>query len=65
MKCKYCGVELPEDFRKYEHIKICENATQKQREYLAGKQIELPEPKDEDPTPDYHPVPGEEFADNY
>lgn len=29
VKCRYCGVELPEDFRKYEHPKICKTGFRK------------------------------------
>lgn len=34
MKCKHCGIELPEDFRKHEHIKRCKNASKSERHYL-------------------------------
>jgi hypothetical protein len=41
MKCKYCGVTLPEDWRKYEHPKICKNATPKERYIHSG----IPQPE--------------------
>lgn len=36
MKCKYCGVDLPGDWRKYEHQKICKNVSPEVRYIHSG-----------------------------